>query len=469
MANSQTLRVAIITENFLPKIDGVTVTLAHLLGYLNAQGVKTMLLGPASGMTEYEGCRLFSAPGFPLKAYPGLKINFIPPSFIQALREFNPTIIHLIDPIWLGVQALLVAKIFFPGVPLITSHDTNLPTYATIFGFPYSRKRGWQILSYFHSLAKFTLAPSPSTATLLRQKGYANLRICGRGFPESFSPVLRSPTTRQRWGIKLNDVAVLSVGRLSPEKNLHLLVESFSLLSPLIKARAVLIFVGDGPLATSLRRLCTSKNVRAVFLGQLTGAALAEAFASADIMNSPSFTETFGQVTLEAMASGLPIVGLYAEGTVDLVTHLKNGLLLDVHADATWNPYVAPDQTKATIACYDSCADLMHPSSGAFGIIATRYAMLLELVIADSTLRGNMGAVALSRAQEYPWDRCMRHILDAYIDASRDQYFGKQPHRGSKAGFLQFVADAIGIGFAILVAALSHILYMVPTFDDLCT
>ncbi|KAJ7917161.1 glycosyl transferase group 1 [Mycena leptocephala] len=423
MISSRALKVAIITENFLPKVDGVTVTLAHLLEHLNAQRIETMLLGPESGMTEYAGCRLFGAFGFPLKFYPGLKMSFLPPSFIQALREFNPDVVHLVDPIWLGIQALVVVKLYFPGIPLVTSHDTNLPTYATIFGFPYSRQRGWQTSSYVHSLANFTLVPSPSTASLLRQKGYVNLRICDRGVnPLSFSPALRDSATRERWGLHSADLAVLSVGRLSPEKNLLLLIESFSLLSKETQARTVLIFVGDGPLAARLPQLCASKNVRAVFLGQLTGTALGEAFASADIMSSPSFTETFGQVTLEALASGLPVVGLYAEGTVDLVTHLRNGLLLDIHSvgdfNAPWNASV-PAAPKTTVACYDSCADLMHPSSPSFGVIAARYALLLERLISDPALRGDMAAAALSCAQEYSWDRCMRRITEDILTLLR--------------------------------------------------
>jgi hypothetical protein len=176
---------------------------------------------------------------------------------------------------------------------------------------------------------------------------------------------------------------------------------------------------------------------------------------------------------LEALASGLPVVGLYAEGTVDLVTHLRNGLLLDVHSvgdfNAPWNASV-PAAPKTTVACYDSCADLMHPSSPSFGVIAARYALLLERLISDPALRGDMAAAALSCAQEYSWDRCMRRILDAYLDAS--------PHRlmvikmpavdlDSKWGFLRFAADVLGVAFAIFVAVLSHMLYMIPTLADL--
>ncbi|KAJ7488281.1 glycosyl transferase group 1 [Mycena latifolia] len=469
MATSRTLKVAIITENFLPKVDGVTVTLMHLLEHLHARGVKAVLLGPNNGMEEYAGCRIWGAFGFPLRTYPGLKINFIPPSFIRELREFNPDVIHLVDPIWLGVQALVVIKFLFPGIPVVMSYDTNLPTYATVLGFPYFWQRMWRTLCYIHSFATFTLVPTHSTAGLLQQRGFVDLRVCDRGFdPRRFSPALRNHGVRKTWGIEQDEVAIISVGRLSLEKNLLFLLESFTLLSRDTRERAVLIFVGDGPLAPQLKMLCAEKNVRAVFLGQLTGTALGEAFSSADIMSVPSFTETFGQVTLEAMASGLPVVGLYAEGTADLVTHLRNGLLLDAHATIkskdSWTP-AQPLGAGSRVACYESCAGLLHPSSVAFKTLSMRYAALLEQLISDPTLRANMGTLALATAQKYPWDRCTDRILAAYVDASRSR--ASPSHITSKAGFLQFIADAMTVALAILLTGLSHILYMIPTSGDL--
>ncbi|KAJ7723496.1 glycosyl transferase group 1 [Mycena maculata] len=468
MGSLDALKVAIITENFLPKVDGVTVTLAQLLEHLSARGVKAILLGPVSGMNEYAGCRIFGAFGFPLPAYPGLKINFIPPSFIRELQEFDPDVIHLIDPIWLGVQALTAIKILFPNIPLVTSQDTNLPTYATVFGFPYFRNRIWKISSYVHSFGQFTLVPSPSTASLLKAKGFVNIRICDRGVnPEWFSPALRNHALRRRWGLNSDDIAILSAGRVSPEKNLQLLIESSSLLSKDIRDHVVIVFVGDGPLTPRLRELCTTRDIRALFLGQLTGEALWKTFASADIMSSPSFTETFGQVTLEAMASGLPVAGLYAEGTVDLVTHLGTGLLLDVHAgDKThpWKPYW-PLDVNAQIATYDSCADLMRPSSTSFQVIARQYASLLELLISDHALRAEMGAAGLLVAQEYPWERCTDRILSTYMDALRTRT--RAPHVASNSGLLRFFIHALIVGLSIFVAALSHLSYMIPTLTDL--
>ncbi|KAJ6608494.1 hypothetical protein B0H10DRAFT_2067775 [Mycena sp. CBHHK59/15] len=461
--HSESLRVAIITENFLPKIDGVTITLAHLLEHLKVRGAKAMLLGPESGMAEYAGCRLFGTFGVPLKVYPGLKINFISAAFIRALREFKPDVIHLVDPIWLGVQALAAITILFPGIPVVTSHHTNLPTYATIFGYPYYHHRTWQIHCYLHSFAKYTLVPSASTADLLEQKGFANLRVCHRGVDPLFNPSLRSGALRESWGVKPGDLVVLSVGRLSPEKNLSLVVESFSLLPPSVRERAKLVFVGDGPFRLDLQQLCVAKGVQAIFTGQLTGTALGAAFASADIMSSPSITETFGQVTLQAMASGLPVVGLNAEGTADLVVHRTTGLLLDVHAATDARPGVP----LGPVACFRSAAHLMRPTGPAFGAVAARYAQLLAAVLsAPPECRREMGRAALAAARKYPWERCTERILDTYVEAR-----GCAPAPGVGAGpgpgALQVVLDALVVVHALVAATLSHFSYMVPTAADL--
>ncbi|KAJ7471686.1 hypothetical protein B0H11DRAFT_2283061 [Mycena galericulata] len=338
------LRVAIIAENFLPKIDGSTITLAHLLAYLHAAGVRAMLFGPESGMREYAGAQLFGAAGVPLRVYPGLKINFISPAFLSALRAFRPHVIHIIDPIWLGVQLLALLpsspsspsssssshssssplaffSSLFPHTPIVTSHHTNLPTYAAVFGYPYWHHRTWALQRFFHShYARFTLVPSASCASLLRERGWERLRVCSRGVDRgAFNPAHRTPTLRAAWGCTPSDVVLLSVGRLSPEKNLALLVAAFAALPERVRERAKLIFIGAGPFLPTLRTLCAAARVRAVFTGELTGERLGAAFACGDVFCAPSITETFGQVTLQAMASGLPVVGLYVEGTADLV------------------------------------------------------------------------------------------------------------------------------------------------------
>ncbi|KAF7378253.1 hypothetical protein MSAN_00250500 [Mycena sanguinolenta] len=376
--HEQPMRVAIVAENFLPKIDGSTITLSHLLQHLSSLRIPTLLLGPSSPLaltnttSSYGGASLFGTPGVPLPSYPGLKINFLTPSFLSTLRAFRPTVIHIVDPIWLGVQALASIQLLFPDVPIVSSHHTNLPTYAQVFGYPYFTERIWGVHTWLHSFARTTLVPSNSTKSLLRERGWGNLRVVGRGVDEGvFHPSHRSPTLRASWGAQPQDVVILSVGRLSPEKNLVLLVHAYAALVASLRAlsstpgaanpedapdsvgadasyssgdsdtartedvdttraheapvRTHLVFIGDGPFRPSLQALCASLGVRAIFTGQLTGKKLGEAVASADILSSPSITETFGQVTLQGMAAGLPIVGLYVEGTADLVRHGVRG------------------------------------------------------------------------------------------------------------------------------------------------
>ncbi|KAJ7921595.1 hypothetical protein B0H13DRAFT_2318297 [Mycena leptocephala] len=183
--DSKALRVAIITENFLPKIDGSTITSVHLLHHLVATRARVMLLGPEIGMPGCLGCLAFI------------------PRLLLCPRTFASHVIHLVDPTWLGVQALIALHILFPGTPIVTSHHTNLPTYAEIFGY--------------------ALVPSPSTVHLLREKGWANIRVVGRGVDGGvFSFTHRSPALRASWDASSPTDVILSVGQLSPEKNLGL-------------------------------------------------------------------------------------------------------------------------------------------------------------------------------------------------------------------------------------------------------
>ncbi|KAJ7927316.1 hypothetical protein B0H13DRAFT_2312718 [Mycena leptocephala] len=180
--DSKALRVAIIAENFLLKIDGSTITLVHLLHHLAATRARVMLLGPEIGMPGCLGCLALT---YILKLYL--------PRLLPCPRTFASHVIHLVDPTWLGVQALIALHILFPGTPIVTSHHTNLPTYAEIFGY--------------------ALVSSPSTVRLLREKAWANIRV---------STPLPIPARLVR--CRPAGLVILSVDRLSLEKNLSLVV-----------------------------------------------------------------------------------------------------------------------------------------------------------------------------------------------------------------------------------------------------
>ncbi|KAF8336344.1 uncharacterized protein EI90DRAFT_2911711, partial [Cantharellus anzutake] len=379
------------------QVDGVTRALARLLEHLHVQGHEAVVLGPQSGMTHYETHPLVGTAGIPLVLYPGLKLNFLRPKFLRIIREFQPDVIHIVEPIWLGAQVLLAMQLGWCGPMwkedsldrvVVASYHTNLPTYATLFGFPWAESIMWKWTRYLHSKCLLTACPSTSTGQMLSERGFSNVRIWSRGVDlQALGPHRRSEQRRRRWGIvektalrkrretyvqyspgfgftapitpppsppfgpveyvdevNSNDIVILYVGRISHEKNLVFLIRCYqkllaSLPTSFLNANQVkLVLVGDGPERSRLEKHCASLGLDVQFEGHLSGVPLAESYASADIFAFPSYTETFGQVVLEALASGIPVIGLDAEGTRDLVSHERTGYLLPLPSTVTPSP-----------------------------------------------------------------------------------------------------------------------------------
>ncbi|KAJ7921565.1 hypothetical protein B0H13DRAFT_2415290 [Mycena leptocephala] len=190
-------------KNFLHKIDGSAITLAHLLQHLATSNIHAMLLGPESGGARVRWCQAVATFGVYgcIRGWRSIYFHILfpkllSPAFFRALRSFAPHAIHLVDPI------------LFPRTLIVPSHHTNLPTYAEIFGFPYFHHRTWQIHAYLHSFARYTLVPSPSIARLLCENGWSTHRSFRASWDAS------GPA----------HVVVHSVGRLSPKKKLGLVV-----------------------------------------------------------------------------------------------------------------------------------------------------------------------------------------------------------------------------------------------------
>src|SRR5450755_4696551 len=192
------LRVAIITENFLPELDGVTRTLARLLEHLQANGHQVLLLGPESGMEEYAGAEVVGTAGLPFPFYPELKFNFFRPLFFRRLYEFRPDIIHLVDPVILGATGVAAARFF--NTPLVSSYHTNLAAYCAHFGFSLLTQPMWLYNRFIHSQCELTFCPSPSTARMLQSQGFEHLRIWPRGVDSAlFYPERRDLNLRVGW------------------------------------------------------------------------------------------------------------------------------------------------------------------------------------------------------------------------------------------------------------------------------
>ena len=378
------MRVAIITENFLPKLDGVTRTLARLLEHLHANGHQALLLGPESGMVQYAGAEVVGTAGLPLPFYPELKFNFFRPLFVRRLLEFDPDVIHVVDPVALGATGLAAARLL--NKPIISSYHTNLAAYCTYFGFPFLTRPMWLYNRFVHNQCALTFCPSPSTAAMLHAQGFEHVRLWPRGVDMAlFSPERRSEVLRASWlqahAVPTDKTILLYVGRVSWEKNLRLLIRSYLGMD---HTRCHLVIVGHGPAYAEVEQ--ELKQVPVTFTGYLTGEELAAAYASADVFAFPSYTETFGQVVLEAMASGLPVAGVRSDGVCDLVQDQHTGLLLDA-------------------------------LSLSFEEQAVTYRGYLTRLVQDPALRSQMGQAALVAARSHTWYEAMECLMQGYYAA----------------------------------------------------
>ncbi|GAA6049079.1 hypothetical protein JCM3770_003876 [Rhodotorula araucariae] len=463
------LRVAIVTENFLPKIDGLTRTLAMLLEHLQAEGHQALVLGPSTPLTSYAGAEVVSTRGIPLLGvYRGLGLNFLRPRFIRKLRGFAADVILFADPIWLCAQTIPAVQYYFPDTPLVSSYHTNLAMYATLFGFSWLTPFMWGVQRNLHGRCDLTFCPSPSTSRMLGAKGFANVRLWPRGVDtDLFRPSARDFALRQSWAVEPPDldadrpsprmnasdphgclaadeppplalpppytahsaphvpgtspskIAVLYVGRISWEKNLRLLIEAFRGLhepDPATGRPACqLVFVGDGPARAEVESLCEEYKLGARFLGFKKGDELAAAYASADVFAFPSFTETFGQVVSEAQASGLPVVGLRAEGVSDLVEHGRTGLLLDLnHLVSPIDLSEPPPYACETSPVPANAHALLSPSAPSFPRAVALYRSLLVSISTSHAHRRAMGAAAHDAASKRSWWRAMEDLCDGF-------------------------------------------------------
>jgi glycosyltransferase involved in cell wall biosynthesis len=380
-AGGETVRVAIITENFLPKLDGVTRTLARLLEHLQANNHQALVLGPESGMAEYAGAEVIGTAGIPLFFYPELKFNFFRPLFLRRLREFNPDIIHIVDPVVFGTPGLAAARLL--DRPIVSSYHTNLAAYCTHFGFPLLTRPMWAYNRFLHNQCALTFCPSPSTASMLREQGFEHVRLWPRGVDgDLFQPARRSAALRACWlperSSSRDKSIMLYVGRVSWEKNLRLLIQAYRGMD---HKTCHLVIVGHGPAFAEVQQ--ELRDVPVTFTGYLTGESLAEAYASADIFAFPSYTETFGQVVLEAMSSGLPVAGLLAEGVRDLVRHEQSGLLLDTRL-------LSEDEQIMVYRDHLTC------------------------LVEDQQMRQRLGRGALVEAQRRTWHEAMEYLVRGY-------------------------------------------------------
>ena len=320
------MRIALFTETFLPKVDGIVTRLRHTIDHLQRNNHQVLVITPDGGITEYKGAKVYGVSGFPLPLYPELKMALPRPAIGDTLEEFKPDIIHVVNPAVLGIAGIFYSKIL--NIPLVASYHTHLPQYLQHYGLGMLEGLLWELLKAGHNQAALNLCTSTAMMQELITHGIERVDLWQRGVDtESFHPEFASQEMRSRLSQDHPESPLLLyVGRLSVEKEIEC-------IKPILEAipSARLALVGDGPHRQALEKHFGGTNT--YFVGYLAGRELASAFASADAFIFPTRTETLGLVLLEAMAGGCPVVAARSGGIPDIVTDGVNGYLFEPEAD----------------------------------------------------------------------------------------------------------------------------------------
>jgi glycosyltransferase involved in cell wall biosynthesis len=316
------MRIALFTETFLPKLDGIVTRLSHTIDHLQRNGDQVLVVAPDGGMTEYKGARVYGVSGFPLPLYPELKMALPRPAIGHELEKFEPDVIHVVNPAVLGLAGLFYGKVL--KIPLVASYHTHLPQYLQHYGLGMLEGVLWELLKVSHNQARLNLCTSTAMVQELSAHGIERVDLWQRGVDtELFHPDLACHQMRSHLSLGHSESPLLLyVGRLSAEKEIER-------IKPILEAipDARLALVGDGPHRFALEKHFAGTNTH--FVGYLTGKELGSAFACADAFIFPSRTETLGLVLLEAMAAGCPVVAANSGGITDIVTSGVNGYLFN--------------------------------------------------------------------------------------------------------------------------------------------
>jgi phosphatidylinositol alpha 1,6-mannosyltransferase len=385
---SRALRVAVVTESFLPQVNGVSNSVCRVLEHLDRRGHDALLVAPTGGLAEpgpttYAGFPVLRAPSAPLPLYPEFRVATPWPRLSSVLREYRPDVVHLADPTVLGAQAAWAAHRL--GVPSVAIYQTDLAGFAGRYGLGSAERALWRWLVRVHSLAARTLAPSRHAVDSLRSLGLLRVQRWVRGVDtDRFHPRHRDPRLRAMLAPG-GELLVGYVGRLAAEKQVHLLAS----VQDLPGVRVVI--VGDGPVRAQLER----RLPKATFLGFRAGAELSAAYASLDLFVHTGANETFCQAAQEAKASAVPVIGPAAGGLLDLVEHGTTGL------------HYAPGDADALGRAVRWLAD-------------------------DAALRARMATAALGSVQGRGWDVIGDELL-AHYDEVRAAPWRTAPLRLARA------------------------------------
>lgn len=366
------LRIAVVTETYPPEVNGVAMTLGRLVDGLQVRNHQVQLIRPRQHIGDQPQPTATLSEhlqrGIALPRYEGLKMGLPAKAALTRLwiRQ-RPDVVQIATEGPLGWSALAAANKL--RLPVASDFHTNFHSYSSHYGFGLLRRAIVAYLRKFHNKAAVTLVPTEGIRRELLDHGYDNVEIIGRGVDtQLFHPGRRDRALRSHWGVAEDESAVLYVGRLAAEKNLALVFRAFDAMRA-ANPRMRLVLVGDGPERAGWQ----ARRPDAVFCGTQIGEALAAHYASGDAFLFPSLTETWGNVTIEAMASGLAVVAYDCAAAEEVIRHGENGLK------------AAPEDEAAFIAQAVTLAQ-------------------------SAPLQRRLGSAAAARAAQLSWDA----IIDSF-------------------------------------------------------
>lgn len=374
--NDRPLRVALFSGNYNYVRDGANMTLNRLVAHVERRGGKVLVFSPTTRTPAFEPAgTLVSTPSIPIPGRREYRLSFgLSAAARRRLDAFGPDIVHVSAPDILNHGAVRYAE--KRGISIVASYHTRFESYLSYYGLGWLQPLIVDGLRRFYRRCDYVYAPSESMADVLRaQRLSNNLRIWSRGVDrELFNPARRDDAVRADWGLSGDDVAVGFVGRLVVEKGLDAFADAMHALQATTGGRFRPVVIGDGPARQHMER----RLPNAVFTGFLSGTHMARAYAALDVFFNPSETETFGNVTLEAMASGVPMVCVDATGSRSLVAHGETGFLTP-----------SGDRERAAAA--------------------------IGALVRDPALRARMGRAAHARSAAYEWDAMLDTVLSGYL------------------------------------------------------
>lgn len=363
------MRIAIVTETFVPATDGICTRLANFVVILKEMGHEVIVISPDLGINEYKGVPVYGLETVTFPLY-GSRPWGLPSRKVKSiLKKFKPDVVHAVNPISLASSGVHYANKL--NIPLMTSYHTHLPNYLDHYNMSILKPVLWEYIRYWHTKADFNITVSESLMDELNEQHIPTHDVLPRGIdiegrhPDYFNQSLYNDLTFNNQDNKL----LVYVGRLAAEKDLDHLRVIFEHRDDICLA-----IVGDGPDRERLETVFA--GTKTTFLGFKHGEELSEAFATGDAFIFPSTSETFGLAISEAMASGIPVIAARSEPTVEQIIHKETGIIYESGNEA-------------------SLMEAIHSIDN-------------PLLMKKLSLKGR------AEASNYTWDNATMHLLELY-------------------------------------------------------